>query len=120
MALEWFKSYLGNRQQYVQYKNSKSDNEMIPCGVPQGSVIVPLLFIIYTNDLPNCLTYSKAILFADDATIYLSSSDIHYLYKTVNIDMGYMTEWLRSNKLFLNVSKNTCCNVQTRAYEHSQ
>ena len=57
MALEWFKSYLGNRQQYVQYKNSKSDTEMIPCGVPQGSVLGPLLFIIYTNDLPNCLKY---------------------------------------------------------------
>ena len=78
MALEWFKSYLGNRQQYVQYKNSKSDTEMIPC-VPQGSVLGPLLFLIYTNDLPSCLRYSKAILFADDTTIYLSSSDIHYL-----------------------------------------
>ena len=105
VALEWFKSYLGNRQQYVQYKNSKSDTEMIPCGVPQGSVLGPLLFIIYTNDLPNCLKYSKAILFADDTTIYLSSSDIHYLYKTVNIDLGSMTEWFRSNKLSLNVSK---------------
>ena len=104
MALEWFKSYLGNRQQYVQYKNSKSYTEMIPCGVPQGSVLGPLLFIIYTNDLPNCLKYSEAILFADDTTIYLSSSDIHYLYKTVNIDLGSMTV-ARSNKLSLHVSK---------------
>ena len=78
---------------------------MIPCRVPQGSVLGPFLFIIYTNDLPNCLKYSTAILFADDTTIYLSSSDIHYLYKTVNIDLGSMTEWFRYNTLSLNVSK---------------
>jgi retron-type reverse transcriptase len=54
VALEWFRSYLDTRKQYVQYKNSKSSTETIPCGVPQGSVLGPLLFIVYTNDLPNC------------------------------------------------------------------
>ena len=93
------------RSHYKILLYTYTDTEMIPCGVPQGSVLGPLLFIIYTNDLPNCLKYSKAILFADDTTIYLSSSDIHYLYKTVNIDLGSMTEWFRSNKLSLNVSK---------------
>jgi len=92
VALEWFKSYLERRKQYVQYKSSKSSTEIIPCGVPQGSVLGPLLFIIYTNDLPNCLNYSKAIQFADDTMVFLSSADILYLYITVNHDLEYLVE----------------------------
>ena len=78
-ALEWFKSYLSNRKQFVQYKETKSTTHIVPCGVRQGSVLGPLLFIIYTNDLPNCLAHSKAILFADDTTVYLTSEDIPIL-----------------------------------------
>ena len=58
MVLEWFKSYLANTHQYLQYTNSKPDTEMIPCGVAQGSVLGSLLFIIYTNDLSRSLKYS--------------------------------------------------------------
>ena len=58
---------------------SNSTIQNISCGVPQGSVLGPLLFIIYTNDLPNFLNQIKSILFADDTTIYLSSNDIAYL-----------------------------------------
>ena len=68
-ALEWFESYLCQRKQFVQYKTIKSLTHNIPCGVTQGSVLGPLLFIIYTNDLPNSLTHTKAILFADDTTL---------------------------------------------------
>ena len=77
----------------------------MPCGVPQGSVLGPLLFIIYTNDLPNCLQYSKAILFADDTTVYSSSKNIQYLYKSANTDLQSLAEWFRANKLSLNVGK---------------
>jgi hypothetical protein len=105
IALDWFRNYLSNRTQYVQYNNTKSATTIMPCGVPQGSVLGPLLFIIYTNDLPNCLSSCKAILFADDTTLYLSSSNIQQLYQSTNTDLEYLDEWFRSNKLSLNVSK---------------
>ena len=91
MALDWFRSFLDNRQQYVQYNNCKSSISTIPCGVPQGSVLGPLVFIIYTSDLPNSLTSCKTIRFADDTTLYLSSTDIQYLYTTANKDLESLT-----------------------------
>jgi hypothetical protein len=104
-ALEWFRSYLSNRKQFVQYKETKSSTHTIPCGVPQGSVLGPLLFIIYTNDLPNCLKFSKAILFADDTTVYLTSKSISNLFNNINSDLELLSEWFRANKLSLNIGK---------------
>jgi hypothetical protein len=105
LALDWFMTYLGNRRQYVNYRGSNSAVRAVECGVPQGSVLGPLLFIIYTNDLPNCLSITKAILFADDTTVYLASNDDKYLYSTMNRELDKLTDWFRANKLSLNISK---------------
>ncbi len=113
-ALDWFRSYLSDRTQYVKYKNTKSSLQTLPCGVPQGSVLGPLLFIIYTNDLPNCLTLTKAILFADDTTIFLSSPDKRFLYESVNNDLHSLAEWFQTNKLSLNVSKTNDIRLVTK------
>ena len=104
-ALDWFSSYLYQRKQFVHYMGNDSHVQTIKCGVPQGSVLGPLLFIIYTNDLPGCLNLTKSILFADDTTIYLSSNNISYLYTTMNGELIKPTDWFRANKLSLNISK---------------
>lgn len=102
---DWMKSYLSNRFQYVQYNSSKSDSMSTTCGVPQGSVLGPLLFIIYMNDSTDCLTHAKGILFADDTTVYQSSSSIDLLYITMNLELNILSDWFRANKLSLNASK---------------
>ena len=66
LANDWFKSYLTERKQFVRLNNIDSRTENISIGVPQGSVLGPLLFSIYVNDMPNCLKFSEANLFADD------------------------------------------------------
>jgi hypothetical protein len=119
-ALEWFNSYLTNRNQFVHYGGMNSSTKNMICGVPQGSVLGPLLFIIYTNDLPDSLNQTKSILFADDTTIYYSATNIAHLYATMNSEMKNIADWFRANKLSLNISKtnsmlftnaNTNCDI---------
>ena len=105
MALDWFSSYLSQRSQYVEYNNTISDKNSVTCGVPQGSVLGPLLFIICTNDLPNSMKHSKCILFADDTTVYHSSNNIKGLIKLIEEDLDLLSDWFCANKLSLNVSK---------------
>ena len=105
IALEWFKSYHTEREQFVIYKCVDSKVLIILCGVPQGSVLGPLLFILYWNDIPHSLTYCKAIMFADDTTVYLSGENITELFSNMNHDLAQLNDWFRANKLSLNVSK---------------
>ncbi len=68
-ALDWFESYLHQRKQYVSYKGEKSSVMEVSYGVPQGSVLGPLLFVLYSNDMPKCLNKCQSVLFADDTTL---------------------------------------------------
>ena len=81
MVLEWFKSYLYQRRQYVEYKGVQSEIKHTEYGVPQGSVLGPLLFIIDSNDLPHSLQHCESILFADDTTVYFTHANMQTLYQ---------------------------------------
>ena len=105
IALDWFKSYLKNRRQYVSYCGIHSRVMDIEYGVPQGSVLGPLLFILYTNDIPRCLHHCKTILFADDTTIYLTGAEVQTLYHQVNYDLDILDDWFKANQLSVNPSK---------------
>ena len=87
VLLEWFKSYLTGRNQYVFYNGESSDLKPISCGVPQGSVLGPLLFLLYINDLPNVSTKMKFFLFADDRNIYFEADDMLKVEKVVNNEL---------------------------------
>ena len=80
IALKWFKSYLNNRFQYVVYNGQKSDKKMITCGVPQGSILGPLLFLLYINDLADVSDKLFALLFADDSNMFISGSMFAHLH----------------------------------------
>ena len=103
---KWFKSYLDNRQQFVCIDNINSEHKTITCGVPQGSILGPLLFLIYINDLNHAIASSKTFHFADDTSLVISNSNFKTLVKTLNADLKRLSEWLRANKLCLNVLKS--------------
>ncbi len=86
-GLKWFSRYLSNRQHYIQYNGVSSDKLKIVCGVPQGSILGPLLFLLYINDLPNSLRKLIIIMFADDATTYASLQNIVNLTESEERDL---------------------------------
>ena len=88
----------------------------VDCGVPQGSALAPLLFIIYTNGLPNAIKHSKCILFADDTTMFYSTKHLDELYDNISFDLNTLSDWFKANKLSLNVNKTNYMifkNIQT-------
>lgn len=105
VALQWIRSYLLNREQFVQFRYTCSSFNKIKCGVPQGSILGPLLFILYINDLPNALELAKSFLFADDTSVYYSHLDIKNLEIILNRELANLDVWMKSNKLSVNISK---------------
>ena len=104
-SLNWFISYLSNRSQYVYLNGESSERKFITCGVPQGSVLGPLLFLIYINDLPNISKVLNFYLFADDTNIYYEDSSLHKLEKRINKELSNLYLWLNVNRLSLNIDK---------------
>ena len=102
----WFESYLKNRHQIVKIGDTLSDKMQITCGVPQGSILGPILFLLYINDIKNSSKILKLFLFADDTSTFLISKDIQELESIYKKELSYVTDWLNVNKLTLNVKKS--------------
>lgn len=105
IANQWLKSYLENRTQTVKYNDTMSKNLPIKCGVPQGSILGPLLFLIYINDLSCVSKKLFTILFADDTNIFISGKNLVELEGILNEELNNLVEWLHCNRLSLNISK---------------
>ena len=86
-----------------------SDGALIKCGVPHGSILGPLLFLMFINDFPNCLLNSKADLYADDTQVYSASHDVSELEIKLNEDLKEINVWLCANKLQVNLKKLNSC-----------
>ena len=104
-ANNWFKSYLNNRYQFVSINGAESNPIPILHGVPQGSVLGPLLFLVYINDLHCAINFSSVYHFADDTNLLNISNSIKRTQKQVNLDLKSLYKWLLANKISLNCSK---------------
>ena len=104
-VIRWFRSYLNERCHVTSVNGSKSSERKSVCGIPQGSILGPLLFILYINDLPKYVTNVKVSMYADDTAIYFSSKNVNDVVNRINCDLENIDNWLACNKLSLNVDK---------------
>ena len=114
-ALPWFKSNLSCRTQYITYNGSESNRQMIKCGVPQGSIWGPLLFLIYINDLCTVCKNTIPVLFSDNTNLFSSGLGATGIQNGVNHDLSTITEWLKANILSLNIKRHIICVFQQKS-----
>jgi retron-type reverse transcriptase len=101
----WFTSYLSNRKQFVETNKAKSEMKTIAYGVPQGSSLGPLLFLLYINDLPVAITKGETRMFADDANYFNRNKNLNVLINEVQNELKNIYNWMLSNKLTINYDK---------------
>ena len=118
VAHQWIRSYLSNRMQYVSYEGHKSELLPIQCGVPQGSILDPLMFTIYVNDMCNVSKLLTFILFADDTNIFHSHSKLPDLVSALITELDKMYKWFCINELSLNIAKTNY--ILFDRYTHQQ
>ncbi|KAI8495038.1 hypothetical protein Bbelb_270240 [Branchiostoma belcheri] len=114
MAVDWMDSYLTGRSQCVHFNGSNSSLKEIHCGVPQGSCLGPLLFTIYTNDLPLAVTEATPAMYADDTSAYTCATTIQTVTSILQREMCRLHDWVKLNKLCLNPNKTKCMVLGSR------
>ena len=95
----WFQSYLENRNQYVELQGKSSSKEQVSCGVTQGSILGPILFLIYINDINAALKNSSTVLYADDTVFHISYKCPETIERMMQEEFSELNEWLLDNKL---------------------
>ena len=113
-ALDWFKSYLHNRKQYVHINGYSSPIQNINIGVPQGSVLGPLLFIMYINDLQFISNILDSVFYADDSNFFITGNNIKDMCAILNNELCNINQWFLANKLKLNTDKTSCMVFHTK------
>ena len=103
--LKWLCSYLTGRFQFVQYGNSLSETKAVKFGVPQGSILGPLLFLLHINDLAKCIKKCNLLMYADDAIIYTSHSSFQVIETILTTDIKGISERMNENRLIINLKK---------------
>ena len=106
LAHSWFTSYLAGREQHCYVEGKSSNNRLVQCGIPQGSCLGPILFIIYMNDFEKCLEKSKPNMYTDDTSISYASMDMNELFNDIMDELDLVSTWVRQNKLSLNAEKS--------------
>ena len=117
--LKWFQTYLTDRFQLCTMFNNKSESQQIKCGVPQGSILGPLMFILYVNDMPTCFTKCDVNIYADDTAFYFASNDLSTIKNVLKCELKSVFEWLCANKLSLHIGKTNSlliCSKQKRQH----
>ncbi len=104
-AVKWFKSYIENRQQITCIDQYTSDPCPVLCGVPQGSILSPMIFCCYINDLSQHLEKSKSFIYADDTALLFSDNDIEHLSSNMSLELQLVDRWFGANRLCVNISK---------------
>ena len=104
-AFNWFEDYLSGKTQTVCINGSDSEEMSMRRGVQQGSVLSPLLFLMFINDLPNSTKHCKIVLYADDTTIFFAHKDVHTIQSTLQQDLNALNDSFYENGLVVNCSK---------------
>ena len=117
MTNNWFKSYLFNWKQFVSINDHVSNQTSVKYGVPHGSVLGPLLFLIYVNYQNHTVKFCKVYPFGDDTNLLHFCKSVNKLNKYINFDMKNITDWLNANKISLEVKKNWTSNFQAQEKE---
>ena len=112
-ATNWIKSYLRNRITFVEIEGYMSSERHIKCGVPQGSILGPLLFLIYVNDMSQSVNCGL-LLYADDSCLIVTHKDVNYIEKTLNTNLSSLCDWLVDNKLSIHLGKTESILFGTR------
>ena len=119
LGLEWCRSYLSDRMQFVSVNGDSSNVRPVTIGVPQGSIIGPIFFLIYINDLCATISYPKYTLYADDTTVTLANENFFDLINQANIELETISQWAIHNRLTINAEKTECMVFSNRNFSIS-